>query len=275
MEWATERAHERGVPYHIIMCSFLQGVGMGQFGQISAGLESLEEATRLADLNGDRYWLPRVINTRGWLYREAQDFETSLRLNTEGTQTGHEGFREGATNAHIHLAGIHVTLGENERAREHLRKARPLLDEDSWFSWLYEVRYQLEFARYWIAEGDLEAAKTQLESQLNLCRKTLRNKYIAVGEKLMGDIAGLEEKPDAALHHYESALKLVEAHPCPTIEWPILAALAGNCRARNDPQRADELLARARSVTQGLAESITDSRLQSTFLGSEAVRKLG
>ena len=275
IEWATERAHERGVPYHIILCSFLQGVGTGQFGQISAGLESLQEATRLAELHGDRYWLPRLTNTRGWLYREAQDFETSLRLNTEATKMGRKGFREGASNAHIHLAGIHVTLGENEQAREHLRKARPLLDEDPWFSWVYEARYQLEFARYWIAEGDLQAAKTQLESQLNLCRKTLRNKYIAVGEKLMGDIAGLEDQPDAALRHYESALNLVEAYPCPTVEWPILSDLARNCRVRKDSGRADELLARARSVTQSLADSITDPGLQKTFLGSEAVRSLG
>ena len=168
-----------------------------------------------------------------------------------------------------------VTLSENERAHEHLVKARSLLDEDSWFTWLYEVRYQFEFARYWIAEGNLRAAKTQIESQLKLARRTLRNKYIALGDKLQGDIAVLEDKPDVAQQHYESALKGVEARPCPTIEWPILAALARNCRAKHDPQRADELLARARSVTQGLADSITDTGLRSTFLGSEAVRNLG
>jgi tetratricopeptide (TPR) repeat protein len=248
---------------------------MGQFGQISAALASLEEAVRLGELSGERYWLPRVANTQGWIYREAQDFETALKVSTEGTQMGREGFQEGPANAHIHLAGIHLTLGENERAYEHLRKARPMLDEDPWFRWVYEVRYQWELARYWIAEGNLRAAKTQIESQLKLARRTLRNKYIALGDKLQGDIAGLEDQPDVARQHYESALKGVEARPCPTIEWPILAALARNCRARKDSGRADELLARARSVTQGLADSITDTGLRSTFLGSEAVRNLG
>ena len=216
-----------------------------------------------------------MANTQGWIYREAQDFETALKVSTEGTQMGREGFPEGPANAHINLAGIHLTLGQNERAHEHLVKARPLLDEDPWFRWIYEVRYQYEFARYWIAEGDIRAAKAQLDSQLTLSRKVLRNKYIILGEKLVGDVAVLEDKPDVAQQHYESALKGVEARPCPTIEWPILAALASNCRARNDPQRADELLARARSVTQGLADSITDTGLRSTFLGSEAVRNLG
>jgi tetratricopeptide (TPR) repeat protein/tRNA A-37 threonylcarbamoyl transferase component Bud32 len=274
-QWAMERALEREVPYHVIMCLFSGGVGMGQFGQISAAIESLEKAMRLAELSGERFWLPRATNTLGWIYREAQDFETALKVCATGTQMGREGFQEGPAHAHVHLAGIHLTLRENERAHEHLLKARSKLDEDPWFRWVYEVRYQWELARYWVAVGDLPAAKTQIESQLSLARKALRNKFIARGEQVLGDIASLEDKPDVAQVHYESALNLVKAYPCPTVEWTILSDLARNCRARKDSARADELLARARSVTQGLADSITDPGLQVTFLESEAVQSLG
>ena len=90
IEWAMKRARERGVSYHIIECLFITGLGLGQSGQISPALASLEEAERIADLNGDRYWRPRIPNTRGWIYRELQDFESAIRVNQEGTGMGHE-----------------------------------------------------------------------------------------------------------------------------------------------------------------------------------------
>ena len=276
LEWALEKARERGVCFHLVGCLFVRGLGFGILGHLSAALASLEEGVRLSELNHERWWLPRLPNTLGWLYREMQAFDTSLKLNTEGTQMAHEmGFSEGAASAHIHLAGLHVTLGEPERAHEHLLKARPLLDEDAWFRWVYEVRYEVEFARYWIAKGNLKAAISHTQSLLNLARRTRKNKHIALGHRLLGDIAGLEERPDVAQREYETALEVVATHPCPTIEWPILEALSRNCRTRHDSQKAGELLARARSVTANLAESITDAKLRNTFLRSEAVRGLG
>jgi tetratricopeptide (TPR) repeat protein len=165
IEWATERARERGVSYHIVECLFITGLGLGQSGQISAALASLDEAERIADLNGDRYWRPRIPNTRGWIYREMQDFDSAIRVNLEGTGMSHEmRFPEGIASSHIHLAGVHITLGDLDRAREHLGKARLLLDNDPWFWWVYENRYRYELGRYWIAQGDLSRPRTPMKN---------------------------------------------------------------------------------------------------------------
>ena len=275
IEWATERARERGVSYHIVECLFITGLGLGQSGQISPALASLDEAERIADLNGDRYWRPRIPNTRGWIYREMQDFDSAIRVNLEGTGMSHEmRFPEGIASSHIHLAGIHITLGDLDRAREHLGKARLLLDNDPWFWWVYENRYRYELGRYWIAQGDLSQAKNAAEKLLDLANRTLKNKHIALGHMLRAEIAVVEENPEVAQVDYDKALGLVDRYPCPTIEWQIAKALARNCQRLHDSERASELLARGRAVTQHLAESIADSRLRNTFLSSEAVRTL-
>jgi tetratricopeptide (TPR) repeat protein len=165
-------------------------------------------------------------------------------------------------------------LGDLDRAREHLGKARLLMDDDPWFWWVYENRYRYELGRYWIAQGDLSQAKNTAGKLLDLANRTLKNKHIALGHLLRAEIAVLEENPKVAQVDYDKALGLVDRYPCPTIEWQIAKALARNCQRLQDSERASELLARGRAVTQHLAESIADSRLRKTFLSSEAVRNL-
>jgi tetratricopeptide (TPR) repeat protein len=275
IEWAMERARERGVSYHIVECLFITGLGLGQSGQISPALASLDQAERIAELNGDRYWRPRIPNTRGWIYRELQDFESAIRVNQEGTGMSHEmRFPEGIASSHIHLAGIHITLGHLDRARQHLGNARRLLDDDPWFWWVYENRYRYELGRYWIGKRDLSQARNAAGKLLDLANRTLKNKHIALGHMLRAEIAVLEENPEAAQVDYDKALGLIDRYPCPTIEWQIAKALARNCQRLHDSERASELLARGRAVTRRLAESIADSRLRKTFLSSEAVRNL-
>jgi hypothetical protein len=45
---------------------------------------------------------PRIPNTRGWIYRELQDFDSAIRVNQEGTGMSHEmRFPEGIASSHI------------------------------------------------------------------------------------------------------------------------------------------------------------------------------
>ena len=209
------------------------------------------------------------------IYREMQDFDSAIRVNLEGTGMSHEmRFPEGIASSHIHLAGVHVTLGDLDRAREHLGKARLFLDNDPWFWWVYENRYRYELGRYWMAQGDLSQARNAVGKLLDLANRTLKNKHIALGHMLRAEIAVLEDNPELAQVDYDEALGLVDRYPCPTIEWQIAKALASNCRRLHDSERARQLLARGRAVTQRLAESIADSPLRNTFLSSEAVRTL-
>ena len=153
--WALEKARELGDNFHIVSGLFFRGMALGNQGRLSEALGALEEAQRVAELNGERYWLPRIPNTLGWIYREMQDLETALRLDTENVGLAEEmGMVEGCANAHVNLGHDYLALGELSQAFEHLQQAEQLFNQDVWFRWRYAIRMQAEMTNYWILRGD-------------------------------------------------------------------------------------------------------------------------
>jgi hypothetical protein len=83
---------------------------------------------RLAEVNCDRYWLPRLPNALGWLHRELHDLETAVRLDAESIHRAREfAFPEAEANALVNLGHDYLVLGEAARfrapsgSRAHLR----------------------------------------------------------------------------------------------------------------------------------------------------------
>src|SRR5262249_56107781 len=134
-------------------------MALGNQGLLSEALASANEARHLAELNGERYWLPRLPNTMGWLHRELQDLDTALRLDHEGVQMGRQlASSDAEANSHINLGHDYLMLGEPTRAYAHLQEAERLYNQHVWFRWRFNLRLQAEMAPYWIVRGGLEAA---------------------------------------------------------------------------------------------------------------------
>jgi hypothetical protein len=85
-QWALERARESGVVFHIACLLFIRGLGYANFGRLTEGLADLHEATRLSEINQERYWLPRLPNTLAWLHAEMFDFDQAFALNRKGIE---------------------------------------------------------------------------------------------------------------------------------------------------------------------------------------------
>jgi tetratricopeptide (TPR) repeat protein len=154
LDWCLQKAHELGLSYYIILNLFVRGMARFNQGRLSDGLRDLREGMRLAEKNGERFWLSRYPNTLGWVYRELQDFETALRLDAEGAQAAREGgYGKPEANAHVNLAADYIALGEPQRARDHLRRAEEIFEADMWFRWRYNIRTKAELARYALARG--------------------------------------------------------------------------------------------------------------------------
>lgn len=166
------------------------------------------------------------------------------------------------------------SAGEPDQAIEHLRAAETIFGQDVWYRWRYNLRLQVGLASYWIARGDLKLAGSHAAACLESAEKTLSRKYVAWGHHLLGDIASLEDRVEDAQREFERALRVFRAHPCPTIEWKILKGAAELAAKVKNPDAADELRGRARSVIQSLAESVTDEALRQGSLKSKPVREL-
>jgi tetratricopeptide (TPR) repeat protein len=269
------QARALGTSFYLIQAHFISGTALGNQGRLSEALGMLREGTRLAELNGDRFWLPRLPNTLGWLHRELYDTQTALRLDAESVRQGREfGSIEAEANAHVNLGHNYLILGEPGRAFEHLKEAGRLFDQDVWFRWRYNLRLQAELANYWITRSDLHAAASHAAASLQAAEATLSRKHLSWAHKLLGDIAVLEDRVEEGQRRYATALGILRHHPCPTIEWKILNAAAALAqRQRDDAARAD-YLGRAQAVVQSLAGAIQDDKLRQTFLAAKPVREL-
>jgi len=271
LQWAREMSVELRANFELLIACWHQARGRGNQGHLSESWEMLEGALRLADLLGDRFWRPRIENTRGWLLAEVCDTEAALRMNTGAVRMAREfGDVEAECNSHINAARDYLALGEPDNALLHLQRAEALYRDDVWFRWVYYSRLQAETAGYWLAKGDLRQAQACARVSLDAAERTANRKRVASARKVLGTIAVLEDRASDARREFNAALAVLDGHACPTIEWQILtsaAAVAGDARRR-------DLLARAASVVQKLAGSIRQPALQASFLRSKTIRDL-
>ena len=274
-DWAVQKSRDLGASMTLLQCLFFKGMTLGNQGRLSDAIAVLQEGIRLAELNGERFFLSRLPNTLGWIHREAQDIETALRLDSENVAMAREmGFQEAEANSLVNLGHDYLSLGELDQAFGHFQQAATIYEQDVWFRWRHNTRLQAELARYWILRGSLETAARHATSSLKTAEVTQSPKYIAWAHKVLGDIASLEDRVEDAKREYGIALQTVDAHPCPTTHWRILAARADLARKLKDTTAIEEFHGLARKVIQGLAESIREKPLRQTFLTSKAIREL-
>ncbi|MCK4775797.1 MAG: AAA family ATPase, partial [Candidatus Krumholzibacteria bacterium] len=114
---ALDTARECGWGYAIVGVHLFEGIALGNQGRLGEAFASLAEARRLAELNREKYWLPRLPNTVAWLHRELGDPEKSHHLNLENVELAREfEMPEGEANAQVNLAIDYLDLGDPARA---------------------------------------------------------------------------------------------------------------------------------------------------------------
>ena len=273
-EWTMQQAQDLGFSYHIILNLFVRGMTLFNEGRLSEGIRNLEEGMKLAEKNGERFWLSRFPNTLGWVYRELQDFDTALRFDAEGAKTAREnGYAKPEAYSHVNLAQDYMAAGEMTSVLEHLNRATELFGADVWFRWRYNIRAKAELARYWLFQGDTRKARQYAAESIAIAEPRRVRKHLAWAHKILGDVAMAEERMADARSEYEASMGLLDHHHCPLIEWRILQSAADAASARHDSRSADEYRGRCRQVIHGLAESLTEEKLRRQFINSEAIRQ--
>jgi tetratricopeptide (TPR) repeat protein len=275
--WALEKVRTVGSSHDVLRIVWLQGMVQANQGRLAEALQTLREGMRLAELNGERYWFSRFPNTIGWLHGELADFDSALRLNTEGVRAGREAVTpETEANSHINLASTHLELGDHARAWSHLCEGERILkleDHRDWLRWRFNIRLDLEMARYWIARTDAAQGQARAAEALARAERFQARKHMAGAHKLLGDLAFLTDRIADAAREYDTALAILKQYPCPLLEWKVLLSRAQVARCCKDLRRADDLFARSRATVARIADSVRDDRIKQEFLQSRVVRE--
>jgi len=254
---------------------FFLGLSKANMGRMSEALAALTEALALAQRNGDHFFLPRLPNCIGWIYRELQDFDRAFKYDLQGVEIARaDDVAEAEANSLINLGYNYTHTGEAEQARAAFRAVGACFARDDWNRWRYNLRLQAGAAEHWLAKGEVGQTEAYAQRLLEAATRHGVGKYIAVAHQLLAEVAVAREHLAEAEAELSAALDELRMHPVPILAWKTNAAL-GRLRLRmGQRDAARESFARASEVVEHIAANVSDEKLRATFLNSASVREI-
>jgi tetratricopeptide (TPR) repeat protein len=256
----------------LMLCSmFFLGLSQGNQGKMSAALETLNEALKKAQRNGDLFWHPRFPNCIGWIYRELYDFESARKYNEEGIEVARRyHVMEAEANSLINRGIDHIRDGEHEQTAVTFNEVRDIFERDAWFRWRYNIRLEAAMAEHWLRQNDLEKAREFAERLMAAATKHEVHKYIAVAHNLMARVSMKAGDLEAAEKHFDAAVAELGDYPAPLVEWRVHAGRARLKSKMGDEAGAADASARASEIINLIAGNVKDEKLRNTFLSATA-----
>ena len=230
-------------PADLLRITWMRSMALANQGRISDALQTLNEAMRLCESNGEQYWISRIPNTVGWIYSELLDLETALNTTWMVLAGQQAHTPEVEANSHINLSNAYIGLGDLNLAWHHLSEGQRILNQGGdWLKWRFTIRLELENANYWLARRDLVKARASTDLALAKADSVLARKHMVRAHKIRADIDLLEDNPARAAAECRIARQILRHYPCRLIEWKVLFAASQAARLCGDSDHAESSL---------------------------------
>ncbi len=253
---------------------FALGMSQGNRGCYEDALVTLHEAFRLADEGGDRYFLPRLPNTIGWVYSELGDLRQAEEWNQRSIALAREtGWLEAESNALVNLGCGALAVGHCAQAHDHFERAAALIDRDEWFTWRYRMRLLVGLGELALAEGAPERAITFAQRALAVAEPTGSRKHAGRARLLRSRATLAAGGPaEEALAQAEHAHALARASGYPPLSWSTTRDLSVLHARLGHEAEAATFQSESQVTIRAVVDSIKDAALRRSFLGVESVQ---
>lgn len=272
---ASKLASEISDGFMHLYSLFFLGLAAGNTGRMSRALGVFNEAAHIAGRNGDRFWLSRLTNMLGWIYRELHDFGRALEHDRRGMEIGRrDRLPEIEANALLNICQEYARQGAAEKWQDAFRQLEEVIERHPWMRARYQMRLHIISAEYRLAAGDFGGAEEEATRLLELNTKYKYHKDEAVTRKLLAEIAvasGQLEKAEAEL---EKSLALLREHPAPLVRWRVYSILGRVHSMGKKAEAARAAYREAAKIIGQIAAGVDDEALRGTFLSSDAVREV-
>jgi tetratricopeptide (TPR) repeat protein len=258
----------------LIQTQFFLGLSLANMGRISEAFTALRRDLEMARRNGDGYWLAKILNCIGWIYRELENFEEAAKYDTESLEVARANkVREAETNALINLGYDCTQAADPEKARSSFEKARAILEVEVWSRWIFQIRLFAGQATHHVFQRQWEEAERYATLLFESANRYEARKYVAIADRLLAEVAIARGDLAKAEVHLNAAVNRLAAYPVPFVEWRV-HSLLGRLRLQLGDGTADEAFEKASCIAQEIAGNIEDEKLRASFLGSRAVQEL-
>jgi tetratricopeptide (TPR) repeat protein len=261
-----------------------QGLALTDTGNYDAALAALAEGLALAEKIGDDAFIPRFLNTLGWLRIECGDLtsgielsEMSYEVTARSSRAGHGTGAERRAFIRNNEAEALMARGELAAAAEALAESHHIVQHPPpahWMTWRYTTQCYAGLAQLALSQGDPERARRLADQSLEIAVPTRSRKFESWAWRIKGESATLRGAWDEAEDALRRAASIAEAIGQPRQTWLSRVAL-GRLDAANG--RRDEALGRYRAawtIIAGLRASTQDPTLRAGLESSPLAREV-
>jgi tetratricopeptide (TPR) repeat protein len=283
-ELATEgarlaREHNLIVPF--LRNLWTQGTALAGAGDYDQARILLEDGLAQAEKIGDDAYIPRFLNTLGWVHLECEDLDRGLELSRLAVERARK--RRHATGVEqtafteINRGDAFIAKGDLAAAQEVLAEAHRLVKDASifdWMRWRCAIHYYVSAGELWLARGEPVKARECADQSLETATRTQSRKYVAAAWRLKGEAEIARRQWDEAERWLREALGMAQAIGNPRQLWKTQAALGRFYDERRNPEAARRAYQAAREVIDGVKARLRHREFRASLEGAASIRQV-
>ena len=262
-----------------------EGLALTDTGNYDGALAALMEGFALAEKIGDDAFIPRFLNTIGWLRIECGDLTHGIELSEISYEVTGKSSRAGHGTGAERRAFIRNNEAEAMMVRGELAAAAEALDESHhivqhpppsrWMTWRYTIQCYAGLAQLALLRGDPERARRLADQSLEISVPTRSRKFESSAWRIKGESATLRHAWSEAEEALGRALSIAEAIGQPRQTWLGHVALARLDAARGRRDDAHRRYREAWEIIGGLRAKTQEPTLRMGLEASPLVREVG
>jgi tetratricopeptide (TPR) repeat protein len=212
-----------------------RGLAFNDLGDYDAALRALTEGLALAEKIGDDAFIPRYLNTIGWLRIEAGDLTGGIALSERAYEATERSSRAGHGTGAERRAFIRNNEADAFMARGDFAAAAAAIDESHhtvlhpppsrWMTWRYGTHCHASRGQLALLRGDADGARRCADESLEIATATRSRKFESWAWRIKGESATMRHAWPEAEEALRRALAIAESIHHPRQTWLAHGAL--------------------------------------------------
>jgi class 3 adenylate cyclase/tetratricopeptide (TPR) repeat protein len=267
----VQLAREHRLVTPLLRCLWNEALALSELGSYDAALAVLSEGLTLAEKVGDDAFVPRFLNTLGWLCIQCGDFTRGLEFSERAYAATNASIRAGhGTGAERRAfirnneADAFMAQGDLAAAAQALAETQAIVDHpppSRWMTWRYATHYYASRAQLDLLRGDAATAARLVDQSLALATDSRSRKYETWAWRLKAEIALRRKHWDEAHEALARACGIAEGLPLP-LRWRNQVAVGALHAAQGRHEAAAGTFASARAALHDMAAKTQEPGLR-------------
>jgi tetratricopeptide (TPR) repeat protein len=251
--------------YLYISCQYFKAWALLHLGEWGEALRIVRETIQLSEDNGHGTAVVVLLMIEARLRIHACDFRGALELAEQALQRARQGFPR--LIALVGMGEAQLGLGEYAAAWNCFHEVTASCGRGLRLDWIFHLPFYRARGELRLAQGDIAGARQDALQLCELADQPGQRTYMALGRRLLAEIAAAEGHYDEAESQIAQARAIVEGVEAPLAEWRVFATSAECARRGDRPDQAGEYQERSTSALKRIAASMAEEEPLRRSLG--------